>query len=152
MKKTQSGFTLIELMIVIAIIGILASVAIPQYQVYTQRAEATAVVSNVRNVQLAIQEFYSTTGNLPPAIADLARYGVIAKTLTDISDDVDLIASVTVVGTTADILIKFDTATSGVPAGLADKTMIISPWANNGVITFGIATASTLEEKYRPNL
>lgn len=151
MKKTQSGFTLIELMIVIAIIGILASVAIPQYQIYTQRAEATAVVSNVRNVQLAIQEFYSTTGNLPPAIADLARYGVTATTLTQISDDVDLIASVTVVGTTADIFITFDTAT-GVPSGLAGSTMIISPWVNNGVITFGIATASTLEEKYRPNL
>ena len=48
MKTAQQGFTLIEFMIVIAIIGILASVAIPQYQVYTQRSEVTTSLSAVR--------------------------------------------------------------------------------------------------------
>lgn len=151
MKNTQSGFTLIELMIVIAIIGILASIAIPQYQVYTQRTEATTVLSNIRNVQLAIQEFYSTQGSLPPAIADLSRYGVDATTLTDIASDVDILQTVTVTAVTADIVLTFAAAPTA-PADLAGETMIIAPRLNNGVISFGIATASSLEEKYWPNM
>ena len=152
MKKTQSGFTLIELMIVIAIIGILASVAIPQYQVYTQRAEATTVISNVRNVQLAVQEFYSNNGNLPASVANLERFGVDQDTLDNIGTDTDLLASVGLTATTADIVLTFDTEANGAPQGLATFTMVISPQVNNGVISFSIATASTLDQKYWPNL
>ena len=152
MKKTQSGFTLIELMIVIAIIGILASVAIPQYQVYTQRAEATTVISNVRNVQLAVQEFYSNNGNLPASVANLERFGVDQDTLDNIGTDTDLLASVGLTATTANIVLTFDTEANGAPQGLATYTMIISPQVNNGVISFSIATASTLDQKYWPNL
>ena len=152
MKKTQSGFTLIELMIVIAIIGILASVAIPQYQVYTQRAGATTVISNVRNVQLAVQEFYSNNGNLPASVANLERFGVDQDTLDNIGTDTDLLASVGLTATTADIVLTFDTEANGAPQGLATFTMVISPQVNNGVISFSIATASTLDQKYWPNL
>ncbi|MEH6558982.1 MAG: pilin [Oceanicoccus sp.] len=151
MKNKQSGFTLIELMIVIAIIGILASIAIPQYQVYTQRTEATTALSNIRNVQLAVQEYYSTEGSLPATAALLGRYGIDAAALTAISAGSDMIASVAVADLTADITITF-AAIPLAPADLAGETMIISPSAANGIITFGIATTSSIEEKYQPNM
>lgn len=56
MKQVQKGFTLIELMIVIAIIGILAAVALPAYQDYTIRAKATDMISLVTPAKLAVTE------------------------------------------------------------------------------------------------
>ncbi len=56
MKKVQQGFTLIELMIVVAIIGILAAVAIPAYSNYTKKAKFTEVVQAVSPIKLAVEE------------------------------------------------------------------------------------------------
>jgi type IV pilus assembly protein PilA len=65
MKSLQKGFTLIELMIVIAIIGILAAIAIPAYQNYTIRAQVTEGLSLADPFKTAVAEFYQNLGTWP---------------------------------------------------------------------------------------
>jgi type IV pilus assembly protein PilA len=63
LKKIQQGFTLIELMIVVAIIGILAAIALPQYQDYTIRAQITEGLTLASAAKLAVAETYSNVNN-----------------------------------------------------------------------------------------
>ncbi len=65
MKQLQKGFTLIELMIVVAIIGILAAIAIPAYQDYTIRAQVSEGMTLAAAAKAAISETYSNTGDAP---------------------------------------------------------------------------------------
>ena len=72
MKKIQSGFTLIELMIVVAIIGILAAIAIPQYQNYVARAQASEALSLASGAKVAIAEYANTNGSYPDGVTSEA--------------------------------------------------------------------------------
>ena len=65
MKAVQKGFTLIELMIVVAIIGILAAVALPAYQDYTARAKLSEVILAASACRTSITEIYQSGGTLP---------------------------------------------------------------------------------------
>ena len=64
-KQMQKGFTLIELMIVIAIVGILAAVALPTYQDYTVRAKMSEPLGFMAEVKTAVTEYYAVNGSLP---------------------------------------------------------------------------------------
>ena len=69
MKAIQKGFTLIELMIVIAIIGILAAIAIPAYQNYIIRSQVTEGLSLADNYETAVAEFYQNNGTFPAGVS-----------------------------------------------------------------------------------
>ena len=76
MKRIQQGFTLIELMIVVAIIGILAAIAIPQYQNYTGRAQLSDAITIAGGLKTAVGEVYQVTGD--SASADSGTLGIPA--------------------------------------------------------------------------
>jgi len=78
-KQQHNGFTLIELMIVVAIIGILAALAIPAYQNYTVRAQVTEGLSLATEWKLAVAEFYNNNGTWP-AQTDLSAAGMMPST------------------------------------------------------------------------
>ena len=65
----QKGFTLIELMIVVAIIGILAAIAIPAYQDYTIRAKVSEAVNSFAPAKTSVSEYFISQGTMPPTAA-----------------------------------------------------------------------------------
>ena len=76
--KPSKGFTLIELMIVVSIIGILSWVAVPKYQNYLLRATATAQFSAaIRPIQNALAEYIAYNGSFPSSFQDLAEIGFV---------------------------------------------------------------------------
>ena len=130
MKRIQQGFTLIELMIVVAIVGILAAVALPAYQDYTKRARVTEGLALSGGAKTAIAEYFSSNNDMP---ADNAAAGLGgAATITGNS-----VESVTVSKTGAgleskgQITIKYKTNT----AKAGEDTLVLegTPTAGAGI-------------------
>lgn len=81
MKKAQQGFTLIELMIVVAIVGILAALALPAYQDYTVRSKVSELAARGAEAKTSVAEFYSSKGYVP-AVAASAGFNTGAAGVT----------------------------------------------------------------------
>ena len=125
MKRMQKGFTLIELMIVVAIIGILAAVALPAYQGYIKRAAYTEVVSAGNAVRSGIDICYQTTNDLT-ACDTFAKIGVTAPSATLVFGS----AAMTVA--TAAITL-FPLAVKGIVVG---DTCTMTPTVAGGTLTW----------------
>ena len=100
MKRIQQGFTLIELMIVVAIIGILAAVALPAYQDYTIRAKMSEVILAMSSCRTSITEVYQSGPTTAPAVngwgCEITTASQQTKYVNTISTDVNGVVKATV--------------------------------------------------------
>ena len=134
--KKQQGFTLIELMIVVAIIGILAAVAIPAYQDYTIRAKVTEGLSLASAGKTSVSEFFASNGGLP---SNNVTGGMSDS--TDISGN-----SVRSVAIVAGVITVTFSASP-----ITGSTLLLTPTTSAGNIIWDCSTGGNLLAKYRPS-
>jgi type IV pilus assembly protein PilA len=145
MKNVQKGFTLIELMIVVAIIAILAAIAIPAYQDYTIRSQVSEGLSLADGSKTAIAEFYSNTGRLPSNNGS-------AGLATDASIGGNYVQKVNVTGGLITVTYG-GTGTFGSKANskLTGATLLLSPSPSTGSISWACHAGTNLLPKYLPS-
>jgi len=146
-RKKQSGFTLIELMIVVAIIGILAAIAIPQYQNYTGRAQAAEAITLFSGVKTSLAEYYNENDNWPTAAGSACGDDCNLAVGIDAASSIvgTYVSSVQVAGTG----VVTATFGSGVHSG---DTMTFTPDAtNDGALSWTCASAAIVDSQLPSN-
>ncbi len=136
MKQMQKGFTLIELMIVVAIIGILAAVAIPQYQDYITRAKLSKVATFADPIKTAVAEYAQENGGLPTTALSWTSLGIASTgpTLTTEVSAVSMQNGQAIQITLQNIGTSYNTSTvTMTPTAAAGATAIT--WANTCSLT-----------------
>ena len=140
LRTAQKGFTLIELMIVVAIIGILAAVALPAYQNYTIKAKVGAALSSISSIKTAVALCFQENGNVPDTCDSVATAVPVtaAKAIPYFNPTKEVASAVTVDGI---ITVTF---AGGIGVGVDGLAFSVEPTANDAtVIWFNKAAAIT---------
>ena len=137
-RQLQKGFTLIELMIVVAIIGILAAVALPAYQDYTKRARVTEGFNLAASLKTGVADFFASNNAFPSTNASVGVNGTVSgASVSDVQIGANGVITITYNGTVA-------TSSSAAAIALVPTTGSAGiTWSCNG-------TGSTLPAAIRP--
>jgi type IV pilus assembly protein PilA len=145
MKRMQHGFTLIELMIVVAIIGILAAVAIPAYQDYIARSQVSEAVNLMGAVKSPLAEYIGDKGVWPSSLSDVV--GGTSGRYTEIVSGVD---SGIINGSASSYTVQATMRTQGVNAAITAGTVQLNTVNAAKYWTCTSGTTNPLASKYLP--
>ena len=139
MQRVQRGFTLIELMIVVAIVGILAAIAIPAYQDYTVRAKVSEGVHAADQFRSAVADFYASQGHFPQNASLAAQF--------DRGNYTSSVGYAYATASTGNITVTYKGATS---AQIGTNNTIVFAGTGTTSSVVWTCTGGTVLAKYRP--
>lgn len=137
MKKYQQGFTLIELMIVVAIIGILAAIAIPAYQDYIIRSKVTELMVAADACKASVSEYAQSENALPANISQAGCSNATTKYITS-------------VGVANGVVTVLGTAALGGGIAATDGVTLTPNFSTGDPIQWACSKAGAMPEKYLP--
>ncbi len=145
MKRIQQGFTLIELMIVVAIIGILAAVALPAYQDYTVRAKMSEVLLAASSMKTNVAEYFQVNGRMPT----VTGIQTTSQSTKYVNTVVYSQTSTTVGVITASVQ---PVAVSGLPANATGDIILTGTGSTTtGIVQWACAASASINTKYLPS-
>lgn len=140
--RLERGFTLIELMIVVAIVGILVSVAVPSYQDYVLKAKIVEGIAAASAAKVSVGDVYATTNSFPTTNAE-AGLGNSTEYATEIIKQVD-------VGANGVVTVSYKAIGGAISDG---DTIVLTPSIGTaGAISWECATNSTIPPQYRASV
>ena len=142
--KIQQGFTLIELMIVIAIIGILAAVAIPAYQDYTARAQVAEGFSLAEGLKVSVSDLWSNTGQFSGATNGVNGFPTAAASVKG-----KYVQSVSITNGVIQVNMKASGSVAGAIGG-TNFTLSPSTSTNSGSLSWTCSRNASMPLKYLP--
>jgi type IV pilus assembly protein PilA len=145
MRKVQQGFTLIELMIVVAIIGILAAIAIPAYQDFTIRSKVTELINAAGVCKTSVAEYYQAKGTFPTGTADsgCSTVGTANSSAPQVTAGVGIILVSAATGLSTQ-LVGNNSGTD------LTYTPALAGGAGSAIVAWDCKNATTIAAKYLP--
>ncbi|GAB2890831.1 pilin [Uliginosibacterium flavum] len=138
MKRIQQGFTLIELMIVVAIIGILAAIALPAYQDYTVRSKVTEGLTLAEAAKSVVSETWQNNGSLATVTQEVTSASTgCAASVVYCFTVTKYVSAISIAATNGEVLVTYNVTASGINQLGTNNTVYLIPTIGNAALAAG---------------